>query len=479
MAEQTSQGSQQRRQTGVRRVAFVTLGCKVNLYDSESMMALFRRAGYDVVDFADAADIYIINTCTVTGRGAAKSRGLIRNAVRRAPMSVVAVAGCYTQTDPDEVAAIPGVSLVIGNQDRSRVVELCEEAMARERPIRAVNNIWLAREFEEIPLDTFAGRTRAVIKIQEGCNIFCTFCIIPYARGKPRSRKPESVLQEAERLAAEGFREVVLTGIHLGSYGKDLTEDCTLAGLVEQLAEISGVDRIRLSSLEPRHVSDHLIALLREHPKVCGHLHLSLQSGSQSVLERMKRAYTAEEYRQAVRKIRAAVPDVGLTTDVIVGFPGETVAEQQESMAFVREMGFSRLHVFPYSARKGTPAATMPDQVPRQVREERSREMIRLGEELALDFHRRHLGQTMLVMTELEADTENGWLEGYTHNYMRVRLPGGDELRGTLIPVRLDDATADGCTGEMVGHPIGNTRPGAGRPRRRVVQVDGGEQDAT
>lgn len=456
-------------QVGPRRVAFATLGCKVNLYDSEAMMTLFRRAGYRVVDFEEPADVYIVNTCTVTGRGAAKSRGLIRSAIRRAPLSVVAVAGCYTQTDPDEVAAIAGVNLIIGNQDRQRVVELCEQAMTQSEPIRAVNNIWQAREFEEMPLDSFAGRTRAVVKIQEGCNIFCTFCIIPYARGKPRSRRPEGVYQEVERLAAEGFREVVLTGIHLGSYGKDFSGEFTLAEVVERLTTIPGIDRVRLSSLEPGHVSDHLIALLRENPKVCRHLHLSLQSGSQGVLQRMERAYTAQQYRAAVQKIRAAAPDLGLTTDVIVGFPGETEEEHQESMAFVREMGFSRLHVFPYSARQGTPAATMPGQVPKAVKERRSREMIALGEALALDFHHRHVGQTVEVLMELEADTESGWLEGYTGNYMRVRCPGGDELRGTLIPVRLLEANIDGCVGEMDGVPIGNRRPDAKRLQRVIA----------
>jgi len=240
--------------TAQKSVAITTLGCKVNQYDSEAMMALFRRAGYRLVDFEDAADIYIVNTCTVTGRGAAKSRTLIRNAIRRSPLAVVAVTGCYTQTAPDEVAAIPGVSLIIGNQDRHRVVELCEQAARSPEPIREVNNIWLAREFEELPVDSFAGHTRAVVKVQEGCNIFCTFCVIPFARGKPRSRQPESVVQEVSRLAGEGFREVVLTGIHLGSYGRDFRDRFTLATLVERLTQVEGIDRIRLSSLEPKHL---------------------------------------------------------------------------------------------------------------------------------------------------------------------------------------------------------------------------------
>ncbi|HLN65034.1 MAG TPA: tRNA (N(6)-L-threonylcarbamoyladenosine(37)-C(2))-methylthiotransferase MtaB [Symbiobacteriaceae bacterium] len=441
-----------------RRVAFTTLGCKVNQYDSEAMMALFRRSGYRIVPFDETADVYVVNTCTVTGRGAAKSRQLIRNAVRRSPLSVVAVAGCYTQTDPDAVAAIPGVSLIIGNQDRDRVVELCEQAARAPEPIRAVNNIWQAREFEELPVDSFTGHTRAVVKIQEGCNIFCTFCIIPYARGKPRSRRPESVVQEVERLANDGFREVVLTGIHLGSYGKDCHGEFTLAQVVEQLTHMEGIDRIRLSSLEPKHVSPHLMDLLEHNPKVCRHLHLSLQSGSQTVLERMKRAYTAREYRAVVEELHRRIPDLGLSTDVIIGFPDETEAEHRESMAFAREMGFNRLHVFPFSPRKGTPAAEMPGQVSKAVKERRTHEMIGLGRELALAFANRFQGQTLQVLTEEEADTEHGWLEGYTDNYIRVRFPGGDELKNCIVPVTITAVEEDVCTGDMAGYPVGPSR---------------------
>lgn len=443
-----------------KRVAFATLGCKVNQYDSEAMMRLFRQAGYQVVDFQDAADVYIINTCAVTGRGAAKSRQMIRSAVRRAPLSVVAVAGCYTQTDPEAVASIPGVSLMIGNQDRDRVVELCEEAASAPAPIRAVNNIWQAREFEDLPVDTFLGQTRAVVKIQEGCNVFCSYCIIPFARGKPRSRNAASVMDQVERLVAQGYREVVLTGIHLGSYGKDQPDGPDLAQLVAELTCIDGLDRIRLSSLEPRHVSPHLMALLEENPKVCRHLHLSLQSGSETVLKRMKRAYTAKEYRQVVAELRRRIPDLGLTTDVIVGFPGETEEEHQESMAFVREMGFHRLHVFPFSPRKGTPAATMPNQVPKAVKERRCHEMMALGRELALSFADRHLGQVLYVLAEEETDAEPGWLEGYTDNYVRVRFPGEEALKNSLVPVRITAVDEEACLGEIAGAPL----PPRGRP---------------
>lgn len=448
-----------------KRVAFTTLGCKVNQYDTEAMMALFKRSGYTVVGFEELANVYIINTCTVTARGAAKSRQLVRNAVRRSPLSVVAVIGCYTQTEPDEVAAIPGVSLVVGTQDREQVVRLCEQAAAAPEPIRAVNNIWQAREFEETPVDTFTAHTRAVVKIQEGCNVFCTFCIIPYARGKPRSRPPGQVAAEVRRLAGEGFREVVLTGIHLGSYGRDCGSEFTLAKVVEQLTETEGIDRIRLSSLEPKHVTPHLVDLLQKNPRVCRHLHLSLQSGSQGVLDRMKRAYTAQNYREVVQQLRSRIPEVGLTTDVIVGFPGETEAEHAESVAFLREMGLHRLHVFPFSPRKGTPAAVMGGQVTRAVKERRTHEMIALGRELALEFSSRMAGQTWTVLAECEAHTEEGWLEGYTDNYVRVKFPGGDELQNCLIPIKITAIDEEICTGEMDGHPIG---PGSRRTERHA-----------
>lgn len=437
-----------------RKVAFTTLGCKVNQYDTESMLTLFRRDGYQVVDWDDAADVYVINTCTVTGRAAAKSRQWIRNAIRRSPCSVVAVTGCYTQTNPDQVEAIPGVNLIIGNQDRHRIVELCTAAMQAAAPVRSVSSIWRSREFEDLPIETFSGKSRAVVKIQEGCNIFCTFCIIPFARGRPRSRQPESIWAEAEQLVSQGYREVVLTGIHLGSYGKDLTGP-RLEDVIEGLAALAGLDRIRLSSLEPGHVSDRLIDLLAGEPKLCQHLHLSLQSGSQGVLARMKRAYTAQQYRERVERIHARVPDIGLTTDVIAGFPGETVAEHVESLVFIREMGFSRIHVFPFSPRPDTPAATFPDQVTRPVKEARVHELMALGDELMGKFQERFVGQTLLVLTESVADLEPGWLEGYTSNYLRVRFPAGDELRNTLIPVQLQQAVGETCLGEMAGMPIG------------------------
>lgn len=473
-----------------RRVAFTTLGCKLNQYDSEAMVALFRRAGYRVVDWREPAEVYVVNTCTVTARAAAKSRQLVRQAARRQPDAVIAVAGCYPQTAPDEVAAIPGVDVIVGTDDRGRIVELVERRAAERAaaegdapPVAALKRILKVREFEELEIEDFTGHTRAVVKIQEGCNIFCTFCIIPYARGVVRSRRPEAVLSEVRRLAAAGFREIVLTGIHLGSYGIDFAKAAApgegapdLAGVIRAIHEVEGIERIRLSSLEPGHVTPELIELLAEWPKVCPHLHLSLQSGAEETLRRMRRRYTAAQFRDTVERIRRRVPEIGLSTDVMVGFPGETEALFRESLRVVEEIGFSRLHVFPFSARRGTPAAGFPDQVPQRVKEARAAEMIALGERLSERFHRRFLGRVVEVLVEEEvadapaplgvaapagiagglralpvvaAEAPGPWQQGYTGNYVRVRFAGPAGLRNQIVRVRVETADAEGVSGVL------------------------------
>lgn len=422
-----------------RRVACVTLGCKVNQYDTEAMLGLFRRAGYLVVPFEEKADVYIVNTCTVTGRGASKSRQIIRQAVRRNPGAVVVVAGCYPQTAAEEVMAIPGVSVALGTQDRDRVVELVEQTR-HSGPVNAVTDIREAGNFEETPVEEFSGRTRAPVKVQEGCGCYCTYCIIPFARGPVRSRLPESVRAEVCRLTGAGFREVVLTGIHLGSYGPPPLDE-----LVRGLLDIPGLVRIRLSSLEPRHVRPGLIDLMAGDPKVCRHLHLSLQSGSEQVLRRMGRRYSAAEYREKVAEIRRRIPEIGLTTDVMVGFPGETDAEFAESLDFVREIGFSRLHVFPYSPRAGTPAAGFPGQIPNRVKEERAAQMIKLGREISREYHLRLVGRQVEVLAEAED-------EGYTDTYVRVefsRLAGLDPIN-RLVRVRVTGAASEGVSGQLL-----------------------------
>jgi threonylcarbamoyladenosine tRNA methylthiotransferase MtaB len=444
-----------------RKIAFHTLGCKVNQYDTEAVAALFRGAGYEVVDFDAPADVYVVNTCTVTSLGDKKSRQTLRRAHRESPEALVVAMGCYAQTAPDEVAGLDGVDLVLGTNGRGRLVELVEEALNRRRaasPVVVVGDLKGA-VFEELDTGAVAERTRATVKVQEGCRQFCTYCKVPYARGPERSRPPGAVVTEVQRLVAKGFREVVLTGIHLGSYGRDLagqggTEErlearWDLARLAQEVARVSGLRRLRLSSLEPTDVSTGLMAAVRDHPVLCRHFHLPLQSGEDGILRRMNRHYTTAEYARVVERIRVAVPEAALTTDVIVGFPGETEESFGRTMAFVRELAFSRLHVFPYSRRRGTPAASFPDQVPETVRKERAGRLAALGRELSLAFHQHLVGQEVEVLFEEEAGVAL-W-SGLTDTYVRVLAPSLTGLTGEFGRVRVERAAPEEVAGRLAG----------------------------
>lgn len=370
-------------ESGLRpaRVAFTTLGCKVNQFETEVMEGLFKQQGYSVVGFDEIADVYVINTCSVTHLGERKSRQLIRRAGRLNPEATVAVTGCYAQVSPDEVAAIEGVDVIIGTQDRRRIVELVEEAARTRTAINAVGDIMAAQRFEDIPLFAAPGRTRAFLKIQEGCTNFCTYCIIPYARGPLRSRPLASIAAEAQKLVAAGFREIVLTGIHLGAYGRDAGDGLDLADAARAVLAVKGLGRLRLSSLESVEVSEDIISLMRQDGRLCPHLHLPLQSGDDSVLRAMNRHYSTARYRELVRDIQGRVPDIAISTDIIVGFPGETPAMFANTLAFVEAMEFARIHVFPYSRRKGTPAAAYAEQVPEAEKKARAAALQELAED--------------------------------------------------------------------------------------------------
>lgn len=446
------------------RVAFHTLGCKVNQYDTEAMIEAFRARGYDIVDFDSEADVYVINTCTVTGRGSQKSRQAARQARRRNAEAIVAVTGCYSQIAPEEAAAIPGVDVVTGTQNRQAIVDLVERAAESRRraadagpaatdepaSIVAVGDVMAARAFEDIPIGGFAGRTRATVKIQEGCNQFCSYCIIPYARGPMRSRDPGSVRDEVARLAAAGYKEVVLTGIHLGAYGVGLAEKVNLAGLLRLLVSVPGLMRIRLSSIEPLEVTDDLIAAMVENPQVCHHLHIPLQSGDAAVLRRMNRHYTPEQYREVIRRVVAALPDIAVTTDVMVGFPGETEENFLNTYALAGAIGFAKMHIFQYSRRPGTPAAALPGQVPNRVKEERAHRLAALDESLTRAFQARFIGRTLPVLVEEEAVNGRGEaLAGLTSNYIRVVFRGPEELKNTIQNIRLREARGDFVLGDL------------------------------
>lgn len=443
-----------------KSVAFLTLGCKVNQIETQSMSKLFRQAGYAVKEFGEDADIYVINTCSVTAVGEKKSRQQIRRAHRMNPGAVIAVTGCYAQLAPEDVAAIEGVGLVIGTRDRQNIVRLAEEAAesyARERRASTrVENIRDAHEFEELTAaDDLKGdaaprhRTRAFIKIQEGCENFCTYCIIPYTRGPLRSRRLNSIKQEARRLAGEGYREIVLTGIHLGAYGRDFGDGTTLADAVETVLSEKSFARVRLSSLESLEVDGRLLKLMKEEPRLAPHLHLPLQAGSDEILRRMNRHYTTGEFIALAERLRKEVPFLALTTDIIVGFPGETEEMFAETLKNAELLGFSRIHVFPYSIRPGTPAATMPDQVPEPIKKERVHRLEQVGEKTAARFRQSAIGEVKEVLIET-IDSAEGIADGLTDNYLRVYCDGSGRKSGELVRLRLDREYRDGLWGEMI-----------------------------
>lgn len=429
------------------KIAFTTLGCKVNLYDSEAMAELFAEKGYEIADFDEVADIYVINTCTVTNFGDKKSRQMIRRARRRNPDSIIVATGCYAQVSPETVAGIDGINIVIGTKDRSKVVEIVENYRAEQGVLNAVSDIKGEKEFERLKVSKLKDRTRAYIKIQEGCNRYCSYCIIPYARGPVRSRKPEDIMDEVKALARNGFKEVVLTGIHVASYGIDLG-NITLADIIKMVHEVDGIERIRFSSMEPRAVSDEFIERMSKLPKVCEHYHLSLQSGSDTTLKNMNRKYTSEEYAAACERLRKAFPHVAITTDIIVGFPTETEENFKESYDFAKKVKLSKIHVFPYSPKEGTPAAKMRPQVAPEVKNERSHKMLKLSDKLNREFMSAYINKPMEVLFER---LDNGYYEGHTRNYIKVLCKSDRDLTNQLVTVRLTDiAGEETMYGELI-----------------------------
>lgn len=420
-------------------VAFHTLGCKVNHYETEGIWRMFMDQGYERVDFDHDSDVYVINTCTVTNSGDKKSRQIIRRAVRNNPDAIVCVTGCYAQTSPGEILEIPGVDIVVGTQDRKQMIQYIEEHKKTKEPINGVSNIMKNRVFEEMDVPEFTDRTRASLKIQEGCNNFCTFCIIPWSRGLLRSRDPESVLSQAQKLVEAGYKEIVLTGIHTAGYGEDLN-DYNFASLLRDLeTKVTGLERIRISSIEASQITDEVIEVLDQSEKIVRHLHIPLQSGSDSVLKRMRRKYSTQFYYQKVEKIRKALPDLAITSDVIVGFPGETEEEFMETYNFIKQVGYSELHVFPFSRRTGTPAARMEDQVDEEIKNERVQRMIDLSEALARKYASRYEDEVLEVIPEERAPEEENpnVLVGYTDNYLKVKFEGTPDMIGKIVRVKI------------------------------------------
>lgn len=428
-------------------VAFYTLGCKVNQYETEAIMEIFQQRGYNVVNYNSVADIYIINTCTVTGRGDAKSRALVRKALKKNENAIIVLTGCYPQAFLDEAMSIPGVDIITGTDERAGIVELVENYMRDRRKIVKVNDIRKNHRFEKLSVLRNRDRTRAYIKIEDGCDLYCTYCIVPYARGPVRSRPYDEIMHEVKRLADEGFKEVVLTGIHISSYGRDIG-DVSLLDVLKGINNIDGIYRIRLSSLEPRILTEEFIKEIASLDKLCRFFHISLQSGCDETLKRMHRRYTTDEYRKIVCNLRKYIPEVGVATDIMVGFPGETDKEFEESYMFVKAMGFSHMHVFQYSPRKGTKAYGYTEQVEKRIKEERSKKMIELAEEMKVEFNKRFLGKTMDVL--YENVTKDGFNEGLTDNYIRVLIRSENALKNEMYKTKLLSLKGLDMIGEIV-----------------------------
>lgn len=423
-------------------MAFHTLGCKVNHYETEAIWQLFKDEGYERKDFDHQSDVYVINTCTVTNTGDKKSRQVIRRAIRQNPDAVICVTGCYAQTSPAEIMAIPGVDIVVGTQDRMNLLSYIEQYKKERQPINAVKNIMKNRVYEELDVPYFTDRTRASLKIQEGCNNFCTFCIIPWARGLMRSRDPQEVVRQAQQLVDAGYLEIVLTGIHTGGYGQDL-KDYNLAQLLRDLeANVKGLKRLRISSIEASQLTDEVIEVLRDSKIVVNHLHIPIQSGSDTVLKRMRRKYTMEFFGERLDRLREVLPDLAITSDVIVGFPGETEDEFMETYNFIAKHQFAELHIFPYSKRTGTPAARMEDQIDEEIKNERVHRLLTLNDQLAKEYASRFEDQVLEVIPEevVQEGKDTGLLTGYTANYMKVVFEGSEDMIGKLVKVKIEKA---------------------------------------
>ena len=417
----------------MKKVAFYTLGCKVNQYETEAMLELFEKDGYEQVNSEEYADVYVINTCTVTHMSDRKSRQYIRRVKKKNPDAIIAVVGCYSQVSPEEILDIEEVNLVMGTNDRRKIVEEIKKINSSKK-VSTVDDIMKVKAFEEIEISQTNGKTRAFMKIQDGCDRFCTYCIIPYARGRVRSRDIDSIVDEVKKLANNGYKEVVLTGIHVASYGKDLKDrDIKLLDVIKQINQIEKIERIRLSSVEPILFTDEFVNEVLKMDKVCPHYHLSLQSGCDETLKRMNRRYTTLEYKTIVDRLRSKMPDVAITTDVIVGFPGETNEEFKKTYEFLKEIELSQMHIFKYSPRKGTPAATMENQVDPQMKHFRSEQLLNLSK---VNFNK-FIGRELDVL--FEQNIEGNKYEGLTSNYIRVVVESDKNIQGQILKVKIND----------------------------------------
>lgn len=424
----------------------ITLGCKVNQYESEAVEEIFEARGYKKKE--ENADIYVINTCTVTNMSDRKSRQMISRARRDNPEAVIAVMGCYSQVKPEEVSQIEGVDIVLGSRNKEEVVDLCEDVLQNKGAIDKVLSLSETKTIEDLEISNQEAMTRAYMKIQDGCNMYCSYCLIPYARGNISSRDMESIKNEAKRLAENGYKEIVLTGIHVSSYGKDLKNGTSLIDVIEEVANTDGIERIRLSSMEPRHITREFLERMKATKKACDHFHLSLQSGSDDILKAMNRKYDTKIFKEKVDLIREVFPNAGLTTDIIVGFPTETDENHMETKNFVKDIKFAKTHLFKYSKRDGTKAATMKPEVDGNIKKERLKELEEIEQVNKREFLEKQIGKTLSVLFESKSDMD-GYKSGYSTNYLRVNVKDeikDNEIRNCLIT----EIKNDELVGELV-----------------------------
>lgn len=426
----------------VKKVAFCSLGCKVNQYETNAMAQKFIEHGYEVVEFDEYADVYIVNTCTVTNVADRKSRQMLRRAKEINKDATLVACGCYAQVAKDELKKIPEIDLIIGNNEKNDIIQIVENHISQKGAEDLVSDVMYKLDYVELGTTTYTEKTRAVIKVQDGCDRFCSYCLIPYARGHIRSRKIENVIEEIKKVVEEGINEVVITGIHIASYGRDFKgENIGLIDLLEEINKIQGLHRIRLGSIEPTIVTDEFVERLSKLDKICDHFHLSLQSGCTETLKRMNRRYTTEEFKAVTKRLRAKFPNAALTTDIIVGFPGETDEEFNTTYEFLKEIAFYKMHIFKYSQRKGTKAAVMPNQVDGKIKEERSKKLIELSNENEYNYNKKYIGKQVEVLFE---EREGEYLKGHTTNYIVVKhKTDKNDLINKIAKVTVSEAKQD------------------------------------
>ena len=425
-----------------KKVAFCSLGCKVNQYETNAMAQKFVANGYEIVEFDEYADVYIVNTCTVTNIADRKSRQMLRRAKEINKDATLVACGCYEKVAKEELKKIPEIDLIIGNNEKNDIISIIENHIAQKGTEDIVSDVMYKLDYVELGTTTYTEKTRAVIKIQDGCDRFCSYCLIPYARGHIRSRKIENVIEEIKKVVEEGINEVVITGIHIASYGRDFKgENIGLIDLLEEINKIKGLHRIRLGSIEPTIITEEFVKRLSKLDKICDHFHLSLQSGCTETLKRMNRRYTTEEFKEVTKRLRTKFPNAALTTDIIVGFPGETEEEFNMTYEFLKEIAFYKMHVFKYSQRKGTKAAVMPNQIDGKVKEERSKKLIELSNENEYNYNKKYIGREVEVLFE---EREGEYLKGHTTNYIVVKhKTDKDDLINKIAKVRVSEAKQD------------------------------------